>query len=336
MQDKKIFGHGGALKQLAVLLKSGKTPPAMIFCGPEGVGKFFVAREFAKALNCEGTESGQGLFKKDPGRKAGDPALSPCRECVHCQQIENNVHPDVRVIDREFQAALLNESAPRQKALKIDTVRQLADYAGEKPILSTNKVFIVNDAHTLTFQAQNAMLKILEEPPPRTHFILVTSQRHSLLATIISRCQNLEFGVLSDSLVEEILTRHGISLDEASFLSSVSLGSVSTAFKIRDLIKTLPPYDPGNRTYAFLVSSVLPREQAQAREKANLMLSIYLSKMHKKWTGEKDRAVRADIKKILEDILKFKDFLRKNVMAAPLVEIAALRCLKYNVTLSFK
>ncbi len=334
MRSTKILGHAHALKQLGVLFKTGRIPSALIFNGPKGVGKFLAAKEFAKLINCKsGNQKSSSLFKKEEVKYD---YISPCQKCLSCVQIESGAHPDVRIIDKNFQAQILQEPLSKQQSLKIDTIRELSSYADKRPILSEHKIFIIDGADDLVFQAQNAMLKLLEEPPKNTHFFLVTSKKAALLPTIISRSHCVEFGQLPKNLVEEILTRNKIPLDEASFLSNISCGSISKALDMRRLIKDFPEYDPGDRTYAFMLSQTLGKDSGVAREKANLMLDIYLSKMHEKWIIESNASDKEGMGEVIKELLKFKDFLRQNVMPTPLIEIAALKCLRHNITLNFK
>ncbi len=185
MSFKDILGHNDAIKKLKALIALGRVPPALMFSGVEGIGKFLTAKEFAKALNCTHTapeepKSEENLFDSlsaqapQPSAFGLQPSDDTCGLCVSCSQTDKGVHPDVRVIDSEFQGLLMDEDAQKQKTLRIDTVREFTRYVYQKASLSRWKIFIINDAHTLNINAQNAMLKILEEPPADTIFILKT------------------------------------------------------------------------------------------------------------------------------------------------------------------
>ncbi len=146
-------------------LAAGKVPHALLFVGPAGVGKAACARALAAALNCE-TRPGLG-----------------CASCTACEKIEAGIHPDV--------IALAPEGAGN--FIQADTIRGLIERLGYPPHEGAARVVILEDAERLHLSAANAFLKTLEEPPARTHFILVTAAPDQLPITIRSRCQRVRF-----------------------------------------------------------------------------------------------------------------------------------------------
>ena len=153
-----------------------KVAPAYLFSGTRGVGKTTIARIFAKALNCKNA-----------------PAAEPCNECDNCRQITAGVGVDVVEIDAASHG-------------KVDDARRLKEDIGYAPIEFRYKVFIIDEAHMLTTQAFNALLKTLEEPPPHATFIMATTETHKFPATIISRCQHYAFKMLSTTELTAHLT----------------------------------------------------------------------------------------------------------------------------------
>ncbi|MGL1862249.1 MAG: DNA polymerase III subunit gamma/tau [Pseudodesulfovibrio sp.] len=143
-----------------------KIAPAYLFSGTRGVGKTTIARIFAKALNCKNA-----------------PTAEPCNECSNCRQITAGVAVDVIEIDGASNRG-------------IDDARRLKEDIGYAPVECRYKVFIIDEAHMLTKEAFNALLKTLEEPPPRATFIMATTEHHKFPATIISRCQHYTFKML--------------------------------------------------------------------------------------------------------------------------------------------
>ncbi|MDC0335403.1 DNA polymerase III subunit gamma/tau [Pseudodesulfovibrio sp.] len=143
-----------------------KIAPAYLFSGTRGVGKTTIARIFAKALNCKNA-----------------PTAEPCNECSNCKQITAGVAVDVIEIDGASNRG-------------IDDARRLKEDIGYAPVECRYKVFIIDEAHMLTKEAFNALLKTLEEPPPRATFIMATTEHHKFPATIISRCQHYTFKML--------------------------------------------------------------------------------------------------------------------------------------------
>ncbi len=169
MSDIKAFPHlvgkDDVLSRISAFTKSGHTPHAVLFCGEVGVGKHTTAVYFSAVLLCENKNDGQ-----------------PCGHCGCCTKIMNGSHPDVDVLRPEGGA----------NSFHIDKIRKLRKDAYIKPNESDFKIFILCDADKMTVSAQNALLKILEEPPGFTHFILTTDCPGSLLDTIISRVVTLD------------------------------------------------------------------------------------------------------------------------------------------------
>jgi DNA polymerase-3 subunit gamma/tau len=148
--------------------------PAYLLSGTRGVGKTTIARIFAKALNCERA-----------------PAPEPCNQCPQCRRITQGAHVDVAEID----GASNN---------RVDDARALRETIGYAPMEGRYKIFIIDEAHMLTTQAFNALLKTLEEPPERVVFIFATTEAHKFPVTIVSRCQHFVFRHLG----EEALIAH--------------------------------------------------------------------------------------------------------------------------------
>ena len=146
-----------------------KVAPAYLFSGTRGVGKTTLARIFAKAMNCSAA-----------------PCAEPCNNCVQCRQITAGNSVDVIEID-----AASNRG--------IEHARKLKEDIGYAPLDGRYKVFIIDEAHMLTREAFNALLKTLEEPPPRVTFIMATTEPHKFPATIISRSQHYVFKRLTQS-----------------------------------------------------------------------------------------------------------------------------------------
>ncbi|BCS87276.1 DNA polymerase III subunit gamma/tau [Pseudodesulfovibrio sediminis] len=161
-----VAGQQAVKSILSRAAAQDKIAPAYLFSGTRGVGKTTIARIFAKALNC-----------------VEAPTAEPCNKCANCKQITAGVAVDVIEIDGASNRG-------------IDDARRLKEDIGYAPVECRYKVFIIDEAHMLTKEAFNALLKTLEEPPPRAVFIMATTEHHKFPATIISRCQHYTFKML--------------------------------------------------------------------------------------------------------------------------------------------
>jgi DNA polymerase III subunit gamma/tau len=203
-------------ESLLNIVKSGSVPHAFLFSGPKGSGKTSAARILAKSLNCESTS------KHLRGKKLEE----PCNKCKACLAITNGSNIDVIEIDAASHRG-------------IDDIRSLRDAVKLAPAGSKNKVYIIDEAHMLTTEASNALLKTLEEPPEHVYFVLATTNPEKLIDTIRSRATNIIFRKANDEEIVRALKRvvKGEKLeaeDEALMeVSKVSDGS------FRDAVKTL-------------------------------------------------------------------------------------------------
>ncbi|HET7842429.1 MAG TPA: DNA polymerase III subunit gamma/tau [Terriglobia bacterium] len=208
----EVVGQRLITDTLKSAIQQGRVAHGYIFSGARGVGKTTTARILAKALNC-----------------AKGPAIVPCGECDSCREIAASNSVDVLEID-----AASNRGIDEIRALR-ETVRYL-------PARDRYKVFIIDEVHMLTTEAFNALLKTLEEPPPRSLFILATTEPQKLPATIQSRCQHFSFRLLDYSEIVEQLQRitaaEKIQADEGA-LSAVALaaeGSLRDALSLLDQV----------------------------------------------------------------------------------------------------
>lgn len=169
-----LVGHKQQWEFLTQALKNNRLGQAFIFSGEEKLGKKKAAFEFVKMVFCEN--------KKD----------APCQSCQSCILVEKASHPDFIFI------------APQKREIQIDQVRDLQKNISLKPVLSKMKMVIINDAHYLNIQAQNCILKTIEEPKIQTIFILISSLPNVLFGTIQSRCESLKFFPLKSEEIQKI------------------------------------------------------------------------------------------------------------------------------------
>ncbi len=186
-----------------------KVAPAYLLSGTRGVGKTTIARIFAKALNCVHAPTGE-----------------PCNQCEQCRRITMGNHVDVVEIDGASNRG-------------IDDARRLREAIAYAPMEGRYKVFIIDEAHMLTRESFNALLKTLEEPPPRATFILATTEAHKFPITIVSRCQHFIFKAIPEAELMAHLTRvlnkEGIPFEE----NAVRLLARRAAGSVRDSMSLL-------------------------------------------------------------------------------------------------
>lgn len=210
MYFESIIGQPFAVGLCRQWLKKNTTNP-LLFFGPEGVGKKTLALAVAKALNCK------------------DGPLSACGACVSCRKITASNHPDVRVIDLAWQAVARKEDLEKQQNLRIETVLAERHRLLQSSAEGHWKVSIIDDAHRLTPDASNVLLKILEEPPARTALFLITPYRDRLLPTILSRCQPVRCRALSDEEMVVCFSQLQIAPADHARLTELALGSPGRA-----------------------------------------------------------------------------------------------------------
>ncbi|AGG06219.1 DNA polymerase III subunits gamma and tau [Dehalococcoides mccartyi] len=159
-----LVGQEHVAHTLKNALSSGRIAQAYLFCGPRGTGKTSTGRILAKAVNCT-TNQGKG---------------EPCNTCPMCLSITEGSSMDIIEIDAASNTG-------------VDDIRELKEKVQYSPSLANYKVYIIDEVHMLSNSASNALLKTLEEPPPRVIFILATTEIHKVLPTIMSRCQRFDF-----------------------------------------------------------------------------------------------------------------------------------------------
>lgn len=199
MSFNDIIGQEIAKEIIQKDIMKERLPSSYLFIGPRGVGKKLTAVNLAKAINC---------YKK---------GVDPCDNCTNCSLIDKGNFPDCIIV-----------SPDEKGTIKIDRVRELKQAVTLKTI--GRRVIIIEDADTMTEEAQNAFLKTLEEPPFDTTIILISSNPNYLFQTIISRCKIVKFRRLSKSEVERLLKTRKVK--NAELLANLSGGSMEKAISL--------------------------------------------------------------------------------------------------------
>ncbi len=194
---KSISGHNEILKLLGQTIQNGKPAHAYMFVGPEGVGKKLVGLRFAAMLNCP--------------EQNGDSECS----CPVCERVIAGKHPDIII------------AKPERNSIRIDKIRELQSVFKYAPVEGLSRVAIIDDAHMLNRSAQNALLKVLEEPPPGRVLLLVTSKPGAMAPTIRSRCRKIRFSPFKLDDLAKMLEAEGASAIDARVAAALSGGSLS-------------------------------------------------------------------------------------------------------------
>lgn len=203
----EIVGHKEIIKHLQGSIALGKVSHAYMIAGETGSGKTLLASAFAMTLQCQ--------------KKGTD----PCLECSSCKRAMSKNHPDIIYVTHE-----------KPNSIGIEDVRtQVIDDVAIKPYCSSYKIYIIREAEKLTLQAQNALLKTIEEPPAYAVILLLTSNQDALLPTIASRCVKLSLRPVSENMVKEYLmeTMH-IPDYQASVDAAFSQGNIGKAKKMAE------------------------------------------------------------------------------------------------------
>lgn len=198
-----ILGNDKIKELLIKSVKNNKTSHSYLFVGTDGIGKKMIAKEFAKMILCT-----------DENKY--------CDKCKSCIEFDTNNNPDFKIIE------------PDGNSLKIEQIREFQSKVAEKPIISNRKVYIINDSDKMTIEAQNCLLKTLEEPPEFVTIILIGQNENSFLSTIKSRCMILHFEEISNKIIEEYLEKNYKTKINSKIMINAFQGSIGKAIQLKE------------------------------------------------------------------------------------------------------
>lgn len=306
-----IIGQEQMIEHFKSAIEMDKVSHAYIIQGDYDSGKKLMASVFAKALQCEqkGTE--------------------PCNHCTSCLQADTGNHPDIIYVSHE-----------KPNSIGIHDVReQINGSIGIKPYSSDYKIYIVDEAEKMTAEAQNALLKTIEEPPAYAVIFLLTTNLGKLLPTILSRCVVLNIQPVKDELIKKHLLSLGVEERQAEFCTAFSMGNVGKAIRVatseefneikNDCVHMLK-YAKDMQVYELIQAvKELTKYKLQIYDYLDFMLMWYRDVLLLKATGNansliyqeqyssiRDRGNQSSyegIQKIIEEIEKAKVRLRANV-----------------------
>lgn len=272
MDFRSIVGHEDIIKHFKSSIDMDKVSHAYIINGEEGSGKKMLARVFAKTLQCE---SG---------------ASEPCNSCKSCLQCETGNQPDIIVVSHE-----------KPGVISVDEIReQVLDSICIKPYSSKYKIYIIPDAQLMNPQAQNALLKTIEEPPEYGIILLLTSNLDKMLETVKSRCMILTTKPIRErNMIDYLEKDMGLSEDKAYFCLDFAQGNLGKAIKLAsneeyvkivdsvvDLMSKIPDMDVDDLTYAM---NSIEEFKLSINDYMDLMQMWYRDVLMFKVTGNLDR-----------------------------------------------
>jgi DNA polymerase-3 subunit delta' len=219
-----FLGNPQAVAAVREMLASGRVPGALLFAGPEGVGKKTLALMLAKALVCE---RGAADFCDQCARcRKAEQMFAAAREDLarrreikdSARRVEGLVYFDLQILE------------PLTKFILTEQIRQVRAIAYTRPFEFARRVFILDDAQTIHWQAVDLLLKVLEEPPETTSFILICPNAFELRSTIRSRCMRVAFQPVDQTLIQDLLAREGkLTEPQKALAARVAAGSVARA-----------------------------------------------------------------------------------------------------------
>ncbi|MFR2533773.1 MAG: DNA polymerase III subunit delta' [Clostridia bacterium] len=222
MNINEIVGNEKIKETLYKAVMSNTVLHSYLFTGIEGIGKKMMARAFAQMILCENEK------------------IKPCQICKPCLEFENGNHPDFMQIEAE------------DRTIKIEQIRYMQEKIAEKPIVSSKKVYIIEDSDTMTKEAQNCLLKTLEEPPKYAIIILIATNESKLLNTIKSRCIKIPFQKIEDEDIlkymkerqNKDLTLEEVSLCEGSIAKAIGWEEKKELYtKVQNFVQTIDKMD---------------------------------------------------------------------------------------------
>lgn len=307
----EFIGQEKLKQTLQSILKGKKLSHAYMFEGADGMGKFTLAKIFAQAVLCEGTKD------------------VPCGKCCSCIKFSSNNHPDFYSI------------SPKGLSIGVEEIRKLQDSIIIKPIESGKKVYIIEKADKMTEQAQNCLLKTLEEPPGDSLLILCVQNTASMLRTILSRCVSLKFDQYKADEIKSILKTHNITNEESLELASIfSQGILGKAFSLlsedfmqvrEDMICFLSSLHGSPIEYLLKISSYLESKKERLEDVFDIISSWYRDIAVCKYSESGMLLINFDKKDII--LNNIKDYSQDDIIRLVKMIEEARRDIRRNVNL---
>ncbi len=308
MDFSSIVGQKNIVRRLISSIKQDKVGHAYIFSGPKGIGKKTIAKAFAHMLLCNQPDGDRG-----------------CGKCISCRLWEENTNPDFYISESEGSSIAVNDIRDMQNDIII------------KPLYSNRKVYLIVDGEKMTVQAQNCLLKTLEEPPAYAVIILTTSNYDALLDTVCSRCTNYSFEKNTQQEVCKILeSKLGRECNDLEFIIQYSDGIIGTALELamsdefiplrEKTIETMLKLETTANSKKFLDICEFFMENKDNMDKVlNIMLLVYRDLIVLLADGKENMLINSDkknkmisvanrytLEKLIENI-RIIEFIRRSI-----------------------
>jgi DNA polymerase III subunit delta' len=307
MGFESFVGNPQAVRTVRQMLANERVPGALIFSGPEGVGKKTLALMLAKALNCERRKAGGGDFCGECARcRKVDAMIAAAREDLErrreikeaARRVEGLIYFDIQVIE------------PITRYILVEQIRRLRVTAASRPFELPRNVYVIDPAQAIHWQAVDLLLKVLEEPPATAVFILISTNASELRATIRSRCQRVRFLPVEDAIIAR-LVREGkrAGRDEMELAVRLAEGSVARARALDledyqrrrqpwlDYLEALagePEKGPPDWSRLFDATRTLGRERGEFEEALRIAYTL-IRDLTKALTGRAEGATNLDL-----------------------------------------
>lgn len=316
---KDIIGHENIIQNIKSSIRSNKISHAYIFEGEEGLGKKLIVNSFAKTLQCE---------------TLGD---EPCDRCNSCKGFDSFNHPDIKYI------------IPTKKAsLGVDDIReQLNNDIHIKPYRYKYKIYIILNGDIMTEQAQNALLKTIEEPPDYAIIIIIAKNSSRFLPTVLSRCILFSLKAINEEKVlDYLVNKEGISKDQARLYASISRGNIGRAmtFLSSEEFKDI------REDIILAINSIIEKDEMKIieiskgfndyKDRYDLILELFLTWLRDllliKMVDNGDYIINKDKYKILLNQAQHLSYNRISILLDKIMDIQINRKVNVNYQLSME
>ena len=305
MNFSRFIGNEKVKEQLSFMLSSKRLPHAIVIEGDEGIGKRTLARELACALVCRGETE------------------RPCRECAQCKKALKGIHPDIF----EYSAA------GGARSFHVDVVREVINSVYMSPNEAENRIYILGNAHCMNESAQNAILKVLEEPPAYAVFILTVSSRTMLLETVLSRSVVISLDGVDPAAGAEYICTHNDNTDydealEAMIAFKGNIGKASESLiggkmqKTVEMVNKLCTAVVADREYELIkCASAFSKDRQELVTVLELLKTVFRDALIGSKTGELLSGQREAVRSLSQKLTQEK-LLKLYNTAEELIEMA--------------